>query len=76
MRLQWPQALAISSLLYVPYTVTGSASHSAYCGAGREVCGLYLASGYLLMPIVAHILIDLIQGITFSLYLRAVPQQS
>lgn len=70
-------ALVISSLLFgLQHAYQGVPGILRTAIVGAVLCGLYLASGSLLMPIIAHILIDLIQGKTFSLYLRAVPQQS
>lgn len=40
---------------------------------GGVLCGIYLASGSLLLPILAHVLIDLLQGITMSSYLTSGP---
>lgn len=65
----WAIVLA-SALFGLQHAYQGLAGILRTTLLGAALCGLYLAGDSLLLPILAHILIDLLQGATFSAYLR------
>lgn len=67
-------AVVLSSLLFgLQHVYQGPLGVIRTAATGAVLCGLYLASCSLLMPVVAHILIDLLQGASFSAYFREDP---
>lgn len=65
-------AIALASLLFgLQHAYQGLAGIVRTALLGAALSGLYLASNSLLLPILAHILIDLLQGATLRTYLSA-----
>lgn len=68
-------AVALASLVFgLQHAYQGPAGMLRTSLLGGILCLIYLGSGSLLLPVLAHVLIDLLQGMTFSTYLLPGPK--